>query len=174
MTCAKTRSRWRCAPRAWDRASDRAGGSPKVTRVAMEATGVYTMPVCHALLEHGRFAQVLVCNPAHVKNVPGRKTDAVDAAWLAELLECGLLRGSYLPEPEIKAVRDVARYRKQLVGQRASELQRPGGVLQDAGITLDSVASSIGAVSGRAMIEALIGGDGVGRCWRNWRAGGCG
>ena len=131
----------------------------KVTRVAMEATGVYTMPVYHALLEHGRFAQVLVCNPAHVKNVPGRKTDAVDAAWLAELLECGLLRGSYLPEPEVKAVRDVARYRKKLVGHRTSELQRLGGVLQDAGIKLDSVASSIGTVSGRAMIEALIDGE---------------
>lgn len=131
----------------------------KVTRVAMEATGVYTMPVYHALIEHGRFAQVLVCNPAQVKNVPGRKTDAVDAAWLAELLECGLLRGSYLPEPEIKAVRDVARYRKKLVGQRTSELQRLGGVLQDAGIKLDSVASSIATVSGRSMIEALIDGE---------------
>lgn len=131
----------------------------QVTRVAMEATGVYTMPVYHALIEHGRFAQVLVVNPAHVKNLAGRKTDAVDAAWLAELLECGLLRGSYLPEPEIKAVRDVARYRKKLVGQRTSELQRLGGVLQDAGIKLDSVASSIGTVSGRSMIEALIDGE---------------
>ena len=117
------------------------------------------MPVYHALAEHGRFEQVLVCNPAHVRNVPGRKTDAVDAAWLAELLECGLLRGSYLPRAEVKAVRDVARYRKKLVGQRTSELQRLGGVLQDAGIKLDSVASSIGTVSGRSMIEALIDGE---------------
>lgn len=133
--------------------------SQGVTHVAMEATGVYTMPVYHALAEHGRFDQVLVCNPAHVKNVPGRKTDAVDAAWLAELLECGLLRGSYIPRAEVKAVRDVARYRKKLVGQRTSELQRLGGVLQDAGIKLDSVASSIGTVSGRSMIEALIDGE---------------
>jgi transposase len=102
---------------------------------------------------------VLVCNAAHVKNVPGRKTDAVDAAWLAELLECGLLRGSFIPEPQIKAVRDVARYRKKLVGARTSELQRLGAVLQDAGIKIDSVASSIGTVSGRAMIEALIDGE---------------
>lgn len=133
--------------------------SLSVTHVAMEATGIYTMPVYHALLEPGWFEQVLVCNAAHVKNVPGRKTDAVDAAWLAELLECGLLRGSFIPEEKIKAVRDVARYRKKLVGQRTSEFQRLGGVLQDAGIKLDSVASSIGTVSGRAMIEALIDGE---------------
>jgi transposase len=130
-----------------------------VTRVAMEATGMYSMPVFHALLEHGDFEQVLVCNAKHVKNVPGRKTDAVDAAWLAELLEHGLLSGSYIPEPQIKAVRDVTRYRKKLVQQRTAETQRLGGVLQDAGIKLDSVASSITTVSGRAMIEALIDGE---------------
>jgi transposase len=133
--------------------------SVSVTHVAMEATGIYTMPVYHALLEAGAFEQVLVCNAAHVKNVPGRKTDAVDAAWLAELLECGLLAGSFIPEEKVKAVRDVARYRKKLVGQRTSEFQRLGGVLQDAGIKIDSVASSIGTMSGRAMIEALIDGE---------------
>ena len=133
--------------------------SQGVTHVAMEATGVYTMPVYHALIEHGRFEQVLVCNAAQVKNVPGRQTDAIDAVWLAELLECGLLRGSFVPEPKIKAVRDVVRYRKKLVGSRSSELQRLGAVLQDAGIKLDSVASSIGTVSGRAMIDALIDGE---------------
>jgi transposase len=117
------------------------------------------MPVYHALIEQGRFEQVVVCNAAHVKNVPGRKTDAVDAVWLAELLECGLLRGSFIPEPEIKAVRDITRYRKKVVGARTSELQRLGSVLQDAGIKLDSVASSIATVSGRAMIEALIDGE---------------
>jgi transposase len=103
--------------------------SLQVTHVAMEATGIYTMPVYHALIEQGRFEQVLVCNAAHVKNVPGRKTDAVDAVWLAELLECGLLRGSFIPEPKIKAVRDVTRYRKKIVGARTSELQRLGSVL---------------------------------------------
>jgi hypothetical protein len=101
----------------------------------------------------------LVCNAAHVKNVPGRKTDTVDATWLAELLKCGLLRGSFIPEPKIKAVRDVTRYRKKLVGARTSDIQRLGSVLQDAGITLDSVASSIATVSSRAMIEALIDGE---------------
>jgi transposase len=130
-----------------------------VARVAMEATGVYTMPVYHALLEPAAFEQVLVCNAAHVKNVPGRKTDAVDASWLAELLECGLLKGSFIPPEDIKAVRDVVRYRRKIVQERAAETQRLGGVLQDAGIKLDSVASSIGTVSGLAMIRALIDGE---------------
>jgi transposase len=82
-----------------------------VTHVAMEATGVYSMPVYYALLEHGDFEKVLICNAAHVKNVPGRKTDYADAEWLAHLLECGLLAGSFIPPAEIKAVRDVVRYR---------------------------------------------------------------
>ena len=125
----------------------------------MEATGIYTMPVYHALLEPGSFEQVLVCNAAHVKNVPGRKTDAVDASWLAELLECGLLRGSFIPPEDIKAVRGIVRYRRKIVQERSSETQRLGGVLQDAGIKLDSVASSIDTVSGLAMIRALIDGE---------------
>jgi transposase len=133
--------------------------SQAVTDVAMEATGIYTMPVYHALLEPGCFEQVLVCNAAHVKNVPGRKTDAVDASWLAELLECGLLRGSFIPPEDIKVVRDVVRYRRKIVQERTSETQRLGGVLQDAGIKLDSVASSIGTVSGMAMIRVLIDGE---------------
>lgn len=130
-----------------------------VTHVAMEATGIYTMPVFHALMEPAAFEQVLVCNAAHVKNVPGRKTDAVDASWLAQLLECGLLAGSFVPPEDIKALRDVVRYRKKLVQQRSSETQRLGGVLQDAGIKLDSVASSIDTVSGLDMIRALIDGE---------------
>jgi transposase len=130
-----------------------------VTHVAMEATGIYTMPVYHALLEPGCFEQVLLCNAAHVKNVPGRKTDAVDASWLAELLECGLLAGSFIPPAQIKAVRDVIRYRRKIVQARSPETQRLGGVLQDAGIKLDSVASCIGTVSGLAMIRALTGGE---------------
>ena len=134
-------------------------GSHGVTHVAMEATGIYSMPVYHALIEHGRFEQVLVCNAAHVKNVPGRKTDLADADWLVHLLECGLLRGSFIPPADIKAARDVIRYRTKVVQSKTSELQRLGGVLQDAGIKIDSVASSIAAKSGRAMIEALIDGE---------------
>ena len=82
-----------------------------VTHVAMEATGIYSMPVYHALIEHGDFTQVLVCNAGHVKNVPGRKTDLADAGWLVHLLECGLLAGSFIPPADIKAARDVIRYR---------------------------------------------------------------
>jgi transposase len=130
-----------------------------VTHVAMEATGIYSMPVCHALIEHGDFTQVLVCNAGHVKNVPGRKTDLADAEWLVHLLECGLLRGSFIPPADIKAARDVIRYRAKVVQSRTSELQRLGNVLQDAGIKIDSVASSIATKSGRVMIEALIDGE---------------
>ncbi len=130
-----------------------------VTHVAMEATGIYSMPVYHALIEHGEFEQVLVCNAGHVKNVPGRKTDLADAEWLVHLLECGLLRGSFIPPADIKAARDVVRYRTKVVQSRTSELQRLGNVLQDAGIKIDSVASSIATKSGRAMIEVLIDGE---------------
>lgn len=129
-----------------------------VTHVAMEATGIYSMPVYHALLAHGQF-EVLVCNAGHVKNVPGRKTDLSDAEWLAHLLECGLLRGSFMPPEQIKAARDVIRYRRKLVEHRTSELQRLGNVLQDAGIKADSVASSVTTKSVRAMVEALIDGE---------------
>lgn len=130
-----------------------------VTHVAMEASGVYTMPVFYALLEFGAFEQVLVCNAAHVKNVPGRKTDSADAAWLAELLEVGLLRGGFVPPPQVKALQDLARYRAKLVAARSSEGQRLSKTLEDAGIKLDSVASDILGVSSRRMIEALIDGE---------------
>src|SRR4051794_22588522 len=131
----------------------------QVTHVAMEATGIYSMPVYHALIEHGGFEQVLVCNAGHVRNVPGRKTDLSDAEWLVHLLECGLLRGSFIPPAQIKAARDVIRYRTKLTESRTSELQRLGNVLQDAGIKVDSVASTITTRSVRAMVEALIDGE---------------
>ena len=130
-----------------------------VTHVAMEATGIYSMPVYHALIEHGDFTQVLVCNAGHVKNVPGRKTDLAGADWLVHLLECGLLAGSFIPPAEIKAARDVFRYRAKAVQQRTSEIARLGNVLQDAGIKTGSVASSIATKSGRAMTGALIDGE---------------
>jgi transposase len=130
-----------------------------VTHVAMEASGIYTMPVFHALMESGFFEQVLVCNAAHVKNVPGRKTDAADAAWLAELLEVGLLRGSFIPPAEIKAVQDLVRYRRKLVESRTAETNRLSKALEDAGIKLGSVASDVLGKSGRAMIEKLIDGE---------------
>jgi transposase len=132
--------------------------SQGVTHVAMEATGNYSMPVYHALMESD-FEQVLVCNAGHVKNVPGRKTDLSDAEWLAQLLECGLLRGGFIPPADVKAVRDLVRYRAKVARQRVSEVSRLGDVLQDAGIKLDSVAWSVSTKSGRRMIESLIDGE---------------
>ncbi len=99
--------------------------SEGVTHVAMEATGIYSMPVYHALLEHGDFGKVLVCNAGHVKNVPGRKTDA-DTEWLAQLLECGLLAGSFIPPAEVKAARDVIRYRSLCRHRDGTECHHAG------------------------------------------------
>ncbi|WP_230871853.1 IS110 family transposase [Mycobacterium canetti] len=90
---------------------------------------------------------------------PGRKTDLLDAEWLVHLLECGLLRGWFIPPADIKAARDVIRYRRKLVEHRTSKLQRLGNVLQDAGIKADSVASSVTTKSVRAMVGALIDGE---------------
>ena len=123
-----------------------------VTHVAMEATGIYSMPVYHALIEHGDFTQVLVCNAGHVKNVPGRKTDLADADWLVHLLECGLLAGSFIPPADIKAARDVIRYRTKIVQSRTSEVQRLGNVLQDAQLTelRERIVVSGGSAGARA------------------------
>jgi transposase len=130
-----------------------------VTHVTMEATGVYWRPVFHALCEAERPLEVLLVNARHVKNVPGRKSDALDAVWLAELTECGLLRGSFIPPPQIAAIRELTRYRKKLIEQRTSELQRLAKVLEDGGIKIDSVASALTTLSARDMIEALINGE---------------
>jgi transposase len=124
----------------------------------MEATGVYWKPVFHALCEVDQI-EVLLVNARHVKNVPGRKTDVKDSAWLAQLLECGLLRGSFIPPTEIAAIRELTRYRKKLIEERTRELQRLSSVLEDGGIKIDSVASTITTLSARDMIEALIAGE---------------
>jgi transposase len=129
-----------------------------VTHVAMEATGVYWKPVFHALGEADTL-EVLLVNARHVKNVPGRKTDVKDSEWLAQLLECGLLRGSFIPPPQIAAIRELTRYRKKTIQARTRELQRLTKVLEDAGIKIDSVASSITTLSARDMVEALIAGQ---------------
>jgi transposase len=129
----------------------------RVSEVAMEATGQYWKPVWYAL-EGGRFELRLV-NARHVKMLPGRKTDVADAAWLAQLLEHGLLRASFVPPAEIRQLRDVTRYRKRLIQQHSSECQRVQKALEDAGIKLDSVASDVLGVSGRAMLKALIAGE---------------
>jgi transposase len=123
----------------------------------MEATGQYWKPVWYQLEDRG-FDLKLV-NAKHVKMVPGRKTDLADAAWLAELLEHGLLRSSFVPPAAIRELRDVTRYRKRLIQGHTAEGQRVQKVLEDAGIKLDSVASEVLGVSGRAMLRALIAGE---------------
>ena len=128
-----------------------------VVEVVMEATGQYWKPVWY-VLEDRQFDLRLV-NAKHVKMVPGRKTDLADAAWLAELLEHGLLGASFVPPAEIRELRDLTRYRKRLIQTRTAEQQRAQKILEDAGIKLDSVASDIFGVSGRAMLNALIGGE---------------
>ena len=130
----------------------------EVTHVAMEASGVYTEPVYHALCEQD-FTEVLVVNPQHVKALKGHKTDARDCRRIAELLECGLLRGSYVPSAEQKEMRDLTRYRKKTVQARTSEIQRLHKVLESAGIKLGSVVSEVTGKSATAMIEALIDGE---------------
>jgi len=127
-----------------------------VTTVAMEATGVYWRPVYYAL--EGLFDELWLCNAQHVKNVPGRKTDLSDAEWLADVAAHGMVRPSFVPPPEIRELRELTRYRKTQVDARAREIQRLEKTLQDAGIKLTSVASSVWSKSSRAMIEALIAG----------------
>lgn len=131
--------------------------SEACTHVAMEATGVYWKPVWH-ILSDGDFALTLA-NAAHVKNVPGRKTDSNDATWLADLLAHGLIRGSFVPDAATQEQRGLLRTRKQLVRERTSHVQRLQRTLEDANIKLDSAVSNITGVSGRAMIEALIAGE---------------
>ena len=129
-----------------------------VTHVVMEASGVYTEPVYYALAGLD-FTEVMVINPAHAKALKGHKTDARDALRLLDLYECGLLSGSYIPAPELKEVRDLARYRMKTVQARASEIQRLQKTLETAGIKLSSVVSDVTGVSATAMIEALIDGE---------------
>ncbi len=110
------------------------------------------------MLEDAGFDLLLV-NSRHVKILPGRKTDVGDAAWLAELLEHGLLRGSFIPPDQVRKMRDVTRYRKKLIRTHTAECQRIQKNLEDAGIKLDSVASDVLGVSGRLMLRALLAGE---------------
>src|SRR5246500_4803327 len=125
--------------------------------VVMEATGIYWKPVWH-ILSDGDFALVLA-NAAHVKNVPGRKTDVNDATWLADLLAHGLIRGSFVPDQQTQEMRDLLRTRKQLVRERSRHIQRLQKTLEDANIKLDSVISDIMGLSGRKIIKTLIAGE---------------
>jgi transposase len=127
------------------------------THVAMEATGVYWKPVWHVLAD-GEFELVLA-NANHVKNVPGRKTDVSDAAWLAELLAHGLIRGSFVPDQPTQDLRALLRTRKQLVREKTRHSQRIHKTLEDANIKLDAALADVLGKSGRAMLEALAAGE---------------
>jgi transposase len=126
-----------------------------VTHVAMESTGIYWRPLYY-LLEDG--FTVLLINMQHLTHVPGRKSDVRDSEWLAQLLECGLLRGSLVPPAAIRDLRDVTRYRKRQIEDRAQEVNRLHRVLQDAGLKLASVLTDLMGVSGRAMVDAMLHG----------------
>ena len=128
-----------------------------VTQVVLEATGHYWKPIWYVLEERG--LELLLVNARHVKLLPGRKTDVGDAAWLAELLEHGLLRGSFVPPAAIRELRDLTRYRKRLIQAHTAECQRIHKTLEDASIRLGSVATDVLGVSGRAMLAALVGGE---------------
>ena len=126
------------------------------THVAMEATGVYWKPVWHIL--EGRFALVLA-NAAHVKNVPGRKSDVNDATWLADLLAHGLIRASFVPPPAIQELRDLTRTRKQLTREIVQHVQRILAVLEEANVKLSSVIADVLGPSGRRILKAMILGE---------------
>ena len=126
-----------------------------VTVVGMESTGVYWRPVYYLLEDD---FQCWLLNAAHLRNVPGRKTDVADSVWICQLVEHGLVRPSFVPPKPIRELRDLTRYRKALIQERTREGQRLQKVLEDAGIKLGTVASDVLGVSGRAMLDALVSG----------------
>ena len=127
-----------------------------VTHVAMESTGVYWKPVFNIL---EALVQVILVNAEHIRQVPGRKTDVKDCQWIAQLLQCGLLKASFVPPAPIRELRDLTRQRTQLVGERAATANRLHKVLEDANIKLAGVATDVLGASGRDMLEALIAGQ---------------
>jgi len=136
--------------------------------VAMESTGVYWKPLFN-LLEGA--LEVLLVNPEHIKKVPGRKTDVKDCAWIAQLLQHGLLKASFVPERPIRELRDLTRQRTQLTGEKSGVANRIQKVLEDANIKLGSVASDVLGASGRDMLRALIAGQADGAALANLARG---
>ncbi len=128
-----------------------------ITHVAMESTGVYWRPVFNILENEGR--TLLLVNPQHMRAVPGKKTDVKDAEWIAHLLRHGLLQASFIPAPEVRALRELTRYRKTLVQERADEVNHLHKTLETANIKLATVATDVLGVSGRAMFAALLSGE---------------
>ena len=113
-----------------------------------------------------------MANAAHIKNVPGRKTDVNDATWIADFVACGLIKASFVPDEAIQELRSLLRARKQLTREQTSHIQRIQKTLEEANIKLDSVISDILGVTGRRMIEAMIAGVSNPRSWRHWPTGG--
>ena len=132
--------------------------SERVTRVVMEATGVYWKPVWYELEDAEAF-ELMLLNPQHVKALVGRKTDRRDAEWLAKLAEADLIDGSFVPPRPIRELRDVTRYRRRIVEERGRELQRLQKLLEDAQVKLDSVVTDINGVSARLILQALCDGE---------------
>ncbi len=128
----------------------------EVTHVAMESTGVYWKPIWNLL--EGRF-ELLLCNARHVKQVPGRKTDAKDCEWLADLMQHGLLSPSFVPPAPLRELRELTRQRTQLTHERTAVVNRLQKILEDANVKLASVASDIVGKSGRSMLEAMVAGE---------------
>jgi transposase len=128
----------------------------RCTHVAMEATGVYWKPVWNVLSDGG--FELMVVNAAHIKNVPGRKTDMSDAMWIADLVACGLLRASFVPDEALQQLRSLMRTRKQLGREQVRHVQRIEKTLEEANIKLGTVICEVMGVSGRRMIEAMIAG----------------
>ena len=128
----------------------------RCTHVALESTGVYWKPIYNIL--EGQF-ELLLVNAQHLKAVPGRKTDVLDAEWIADLLQHGLLRGSYVPSAEQRELRELTRYRTSLVQERAREVNRVQKVLEGANIKLGSVVSDVMGVSARAILAELLAGE---------------
>lgn len=128
-----------------------------VTHVAMEATGVYWLPPYRELEAAG--LDITLCNAHHVKNVPGRKTDQSDAAWLAQLLSSGLLRKSFVPDAHVRQVRELTRARVHLVEARSSEVNTMHRLLERAGLKLCSVVSDLQGKSARSILRALVAGQ---------------
>lgn len=126
------------------------------THVAMESTGVYWKPIYNIL--EGTGMELLVVNARDIKAVPGRKTDVKDAEWIADFLRHGLLRGSFIPDRSQRELRELVRYRKDLVQERAREVNRLQKVLEGANIKLGDVAANVMGKSGQAMLEALVAG----------------
>lgn len=131
-------------------------GDHKVTHVAMEATGVYWVPVWH-LLESA--FELILANPAHIKNVPGRKTDVRDSEWIAELLAHGLISGSFVPPTTIQVLRHLTRDRVQFEREKTRHVQRIQKTLQDANLKIDSAITDIMGMSGRAFLHAIVEGE---------------